>query len=124
MVDSSMAGDTLVFHFSGHGTTFNDLDDYGRPTEYERTEALCPFDYSEGKVVFTDDLNAVCEGIPPSVYMTIFLDCSFSGVVTRVVTERLRSHSSPVKQASTLSPVYSFNDCGISCLRGQPSPSG
>jgi Caspase domain len=84
LVDSSTAGDSIVFQFSGHGTTFRVLDSYGRPTQYESTSVLCPVDYAEGKVIFNDDMDAVFQRIPVGVNMTIFLDCCFSGVVTRI----------------------------------------
>jgi len=57
LVDSATAGDSLVFHFSGHGV--QKLDSNGDEADgYD--EALCPVDFEDprGGVILDDEINA------------------------------------------------------------------
>jgi hypothetical protein len=84
LIGSSVAGDVLVFQFSGHGTHFQALDQTGRVVENEKVEAVCPFDYFAGKVIFSADMLELFAETPEGVSLTCFLDCSYTGVITRV----------------------------------------
>ncbi|KAF8169312.1 peptidase C14, caspase domain-containing protein [Mycena galopus ATCC 62051] len=80
-------GDNLLFHFSGHGSS------YERELGRLRTEALCPCDRTPGDQHSTDFvpdisdrelniiLSEICRKKGPN--LTVILDCCFSGGATR-----------------------------------------
>ena len=84
LVARSTAGDLLVFQFSGHGTTLPDrnADELGGDTP-QQDEAICPYDFTEGRFLLDDDLAAVYAGIGDDVGVTNFIDCCHSGSITR-----------------------------------------
>jgi hypothetical protein len=79
MIGASTAGDVLVFQFAGDGTVFEALDERGRPIADHRVEAICPFDYDDGKVIFSSDMSTLFAEVPDGVALTCFLDCSYQG---------------------------------------------
>ena len=84
VVTSSRAGDVVVFQYAGHGTTLPDLDgdEAGEDTP-DHDEALCPFDFAEGKFVIDDDVAEVFRQLPDEVNLTCFIDCCHSGTISR-----------------------------------------
>jgi hypothetical protein len=84
LIRSSRPGDVVVFQFAGHGTTVPDrnADELGGDSP-RNDEALCPIDFTEGRLVIDDDLAALFRGIPDSVRVTSFIDACHSGSVTR-----------------------------------------
>jgi uncharacterized caspase-like protein len=78
VVSSSVAGDEILIHYSGHGTqvfdTNMDEDDY-----YD--EALYLYD----RPVRDDELNVILSGLKEGVTCTIMLDSCFSGDGTKRV---------------------------------------
>jgi hypothetical protein len=86
LVDSSRAGDVLVFQYSGHGTTLPDVntDEVGGDTA-GKDEAICPQDFAEGRFLIDDDIGEVFDRIPQEVNVTCFIDCCHSGTITRFV---------------------------------------
>jgi hypothetical protein len=84
MVQSSKAGDVVVFQYSGHGTQLPDLDgDEDAGDTPGQDEALCPFDYDSGAFFIDDDVGEIFSTIPPGVNVTCFMDCCHSGTITR-----------------------------------------
>ena len=73
-----------MFQFAGHGTTVpdRDFDELGGDSP-SNDEALCPIDFTEGRLIVDDDLAAVFRGIPDGVRVTSFIDACHSGSVTR-----------------------------------------
>ena len=82
LIDQASAGDALVFQFAGHGTQVDDLDGDERDG---KDEALCPFDWGEGRLIIDDDLRAIFVRLPAGVSCTCFVDCCHSGTITRLV---------------------------------------
>lgn len=84
LVSRSVAGDLIVFQFSGHGTTLPDrnADEAGGDTPLQ-DEAICPYDFTEGHFLLDDDVAAVYAGIGDGVGVTNFIDCCHSGSITR-----------------------------------------
>ncbi|MPY91449.1 MAG: peptidase C14 [Luteitalea sp.] len=84
MVRSSRPGDVVVFQFAGHGTAVPDrsADELGGDSP-DDDEALCPIDFTEGRLVVDDDLAAIFQRIPDGVHVTAFIDCCHSGSITR-----------------------------------------
>jgi hypothetical protein len=84
MVQSSQAGDVLVFQYSGHGTQLPDLDgDEAEGDTPGLDEALCPINYASGAFLIDDDVGEIFSLIPPRVNVTCFMDCCHSGTISR-----------------------------------------
>ena len=83
LVQSSSAGDVLVFQYSGHGTTVPDLT---RRTVDGVEEAMVPADFSANnpKLLMDFDLGAIFNTLPGGVNLTCFIDCCHSGTILRM----------------------------------------
>lgn len=84
LVTSSRPGDVIVFQYSGHGTTVPDVsgDEQGGDTS-DTDEAICPYDFAEGRLLIDDDIGAIFNGLPSGVNLTCFMDCCHSGTISR-----------------------------------------
>ena len=80
LIRSSSTGDVVVFQYAGHGT---ELPDENGDEETDKDQALCPFDFAQGRFVIDDDVAEIFGGIPESVNVTCFIDCCHSGTITR-----------------------------------------
>jgi hypothetical protein len=75
LISGVTAGDTIVMHYSGHGSQ---MTSNSEPDGYE--EIICPIDLDWMKKVITDkDLAAVFNRVPAGVNTTVILDCCHSG---------------------------------------------
>jgi metacaspase-1 len=74
-------GDSLVFHYSGHGSQVPDKN--GDETTDRLDEILCPYDLDWDHPLTDDDLAAACAGVPPGTLLTVILDCCHSGTGLR-----------------------------------------
>ncbi|MCU1262332.1 MAG: peptidase caspase catalytic subunit p20 [Bryobacterales bacterium] len=83
MVQSSRAGDVLVFQYSGHGTTVPDST--GRTVDGIE-EAMVPVDFNVDtpKLLMDFDVAAIFTALPAGVNLTCFIDCCHSGTITRM----------------------------------------
>ncbi len=81
LIDGSVAGDSLVFQYAGHGTRVTDVDGDEKDGI---DEALVPFDYQSGEFLIDDDLGKVYDTLPPGVSLTLFMDCCHSGSINRL----------------------------------------
>lgn len=71
------AGDTLVFHYSGHGTRITDTN--GDEAD-KMDEVIVPLDYNRAGVITDDWLYTnMCCKIPKDATLYGFLDCCHSG---------------------------------------------
>lgn len=80
LVDGAQPGDTLFFHFSGHGSQVIDskYDSDEEPDGLD--EIICPVDLDwREKVIKDDDLKRVFDKVPAGVNLTVVLDCCHSG---------------------------------------------
>ena len=77
LITGSVAGDVLVFHYSGHGSQY--------PSETEEDgfeEIICPIDLNwKDKVITDNTLKQIFSKVPPGVNTTLFLDCCHSGTM-------------------------------------------
>ena len=80
LVNSSVAGDVIVFQYAGHGTHVPDLNG---DEEDGEDEALCPVDFATGALYIDDDVAVALAKIPEGVNMTCFMDCCHSGTNSR-----------------------------------------
>jgi len=76
-------GDSLVFHYSGHGSQVPDL--HSDETTDRLDEILCPYDLDWDHPLTDDDLAAACAGVPRGALLTVILDCCHSGTGLRDV---------------------------------------
>ena len=81
LVDGAAAGDSLVFHFSGHGV--QKLDNNGDEADgYD--EALCPLDFEDprGGVILDDEINAtIVRPLGRGVKLHAVVDTCHSGTI-------------------------------------------
>lgn len=75
-IAEAQSGDTLVFTYSGHGTSVADKN--GDEAD-GKDEAMCLYD----KFLVDDDIRSVLDGVKEGVKFTIISDSCFSGTVTR-----------------------------------------
>jgi len=74
-------GDSLVFHYSGHGSQVPDRN--GDETTDRLDEILCPYNLDWDHPLTDDDLAAACAGVPKGALLTVILDCCHSGTGLR-----------------------------------------
>lgn len=80
LVDGAAPGDSLVFHYSGHGSQVPDRNGDERDG---LDEILCPYDLDWAHPLTDDDLSAVVAPIPKGALLTVILDCCHSGTGLR-----------------------------------------
>lgn len=79
LVQGCRAGDSLVFHYSGHGSqqrNYNgdEVDGYD--------ETLCPLDYETQGMIVDDEINAtIVRPLPSGVKLHAIIDACHSGTV-------------------------------------------
>jgi metacaspase-1 len=84
LVKDAVAGDVLIFYYSGHGSQVADLDDNEELDRYD--EIICPWDISwrDNKYVTDDQLyDYFTKKLPVGVRTDVILDSCFSGTATR-----------------------------------------
>ena len=74
-------GDSLVFHYSGHGSQVPDRN--GDEATDRLDEILCPYDLDWDHPLTDDDLAAACANVPQGALLTVILDCCHSGTGLR-----------------------------------------
>ncbi|XP_031502847.1 metacaspase-1-like [Nymphaea colorata] len=77
LVHGCQPGDSLVFHFSGHGSQIRDID--GDEVDgYDET--LCPLDFETEGMLVDDELNAtLVRPLPCGARLHAIIDCCHSG---------------------------------------------
>ena len=79
LVQGCQPGDSLVFHYSGHGSqqrnyTGDEVDGYD--------ETLCPLDFKTQGMIVDDEINAtIVRPLPRGVRLHAFIDACHSGTV-------------------------------------------
>ncbi|ORX61219.1 hypothetical protein BCR36DRAFT_579249 [Piromyces finnis] len=79
LVKDIKAGDSLVFHFSGHGQSVLDKDG----DEWDGfDESILPCDYTKkGRIIDDDIYHLLVEPIPKGCKLTTIFDCCHSGTI-------------------------------------------
>lgn len=80
LVSGAKKGDTLVFHYSGHGSQM--LDASGDEGD-KKDETICPHDFATAGMIKDDDLRAVISGLAKGANLDVLLDSCHSGSGTR-----------------------------------------
>ncbi len=84
LVATASGGDTLVFHYSGHGSQVPDENEDEGSDRMD--EVICPRDFSwDGCWISDDDLSEVFARLPKDVHLEVLLDCCHSGTGTREI---------------------------------------
>jgi hypothetical protein len=96
-------GDSLVFHYSGHGSQVPDRN--GDETTDRLDEILCPYDLDWKRPLTDDDLAAACADVPKGVLLTVILDCCHSGTGLRDFALPGNLHD-PVRPTRPANPVH------------------
>jgi hypothetical protein len=79
LVADAKSGDSLFFHYSGHGGSQRDTDG---DEEDGMDETLIPVDYEKSGQIVDDELHAILvAGLPVGVRLTAIMDCCHSGSV-------------------------------------------
>lgn len=79
LVQGVQSGDSLVFHFSGHGSrqrdyNMDEIDGYD--------ETLCPVDYATEGMIVDDEINAtIVRPLPHGAKLHAIMDACYSGTV-------------------------------------------
>ena len=80
LIAGAKKGDTLVFHYSGHGSYV--LDASGDEPD-KKDETICPHDYATAGMIKDDDLAEVLGKLPAGVNLDVVFDSCHSGSTTR-----------------------------------------
>ena len=82
LLSGSSSGDTLVLHYSGHGSYVKDTD--GDEID-KKDEVIVPVDYAKNGVIRDDELyNLTIKRLLPGVKLYAFFDSCYSGSVLDV----------------------------------------
>lgn len=84
LVGDAGPGDSLVFHYSGHGTQVRDVS--GDELSDNLDEIICPYDLDWNNPFTDDDMAEICKGVPKGALLTVILDCCHSGTGLREFT--------------------------------------
>jgi len=83
LVTSVTSGDTILFHYSGHGSQVV-TNNWTNTREADgRDEILCPYDLDWDDPLRDNDLNEIFRKVPSGVHTIIILDCCHSGTGLR-----------------------------------------
>lgn len=79
LVQDAKQGDTLLFHYSGHGTSIADQDG---DEDDGLDEALVPMDYARAGLLRDDDIYKILiQRLPEGVKLVCICDCCHSGTI-------------------------------------------
>jgi len=81
LVSDAEPGDSLVFHYSGHGSQVRDA--HGDELSDNLDESICPYDLDWDHPFTDDDLAEICREVPKGTLFTVILDCCHSGTGLR-----------------------------------------
>lgn len=111
LLDGAKSGDTLLFHYSGHGTQIpervgDEIDGLD--------ECIVPYDFDFDAPGLTDnDFRELFGNLPAGVKLMVILDCCHSGTGTRGDSIKVRGFLPPM---DILNRVYEFT------FEGSPLP--
>ena len=123
LVSNTQPGDTLFFHFSGHGTQVPSDD----PSETDGLdEAIVPTDMN---IIVDDDLRVILCKVPLGSHLTMLADCCHSGTMLDHKLCKLGDGAKAAGQTTVRMPLpgRSINKCALGsaykpCFLRQPLP--
>ncbi|XP_058214285.1 metacaspase-1-like [Rhododendron vialii] len=79
LVQGCQSGDSLVFHYSGHGSQLRDMN---RDEMDGYDETLCPLDYDTEGMILDDEINAtIVRPLPHGAKLHAIIDACHSGTI-------------------------------------------
>lgn len=110
LVTATQPGDTLFFHFSGHGTQVPADDPHEEADGLD--EAIVPTDMN---IIVDDDLRVIFCRLPLGAHLTMLADCCHSGTMLDHNTCRLPDTKKAVGQSAvvTFPQGRSINKCAL-----------
>lgn len=112
LLDGARAGDSLLLHYSGHGTQVPDR--IGDEVD-GLDECIVPYDFDfDAPGLIDDDFKELFGGLPAGVKLTVIFDCCHSGTGTRGGDIKVRGFMPPM---DILNRIYEFN-----FIEGSPFP--
>jgi hypothetical protein len=82
LISKGGTGDTLVFHYSGHGSQVRCTE--GDELADGLDEIICPWDFDwDGTFIKDDDFAALFAGLKKGASLEVILDSCYSGTGTR-----------------------------------------
>jgi len=94
LVSGVKAGDTIMFHYSGHGSQ---VPDRNRDEADGLDECICPvdIDFYRGIYITDDELNSIFSQVSNIANVEVILDCCHSGTGLRSLTPNFSSRHLP-----------------------------
>lgn len=130
LVSGATAGDSLFFHFSGHGSQVADTSSSGGAAETDgMDETLVPSDWASpgsgggGMIVDDEVFQSLVEPLPEGVRLTACFDACHSGTAADLpYTFRASTKAGAGGAGAGAGPVYAASkaDALISALTGRP----
>ena len=111
LIASGSSGDTLVFHYSGHGSQVADPE--GDEAD-GKDEIICPYDFDWDKsYIKDDDFARIFKDLKKGVTLEVILDSCHSGTGTREMILDRKSLAGPEggKLASSRLTTESLTGC-------------
>jgi hypothetical protein len=91
LVTGAAPGDTIFFHYSGHGSQVMSNDWTNTDEADGRDEILCPVDLDWNDPIRDHDLGRIFKLVPAGVHVLVVLDCCHSGTGLRNSLKKLGS---------------------------------
>ena len=87
LISNAKTGDTILFHYSGHGAQVPDHANLPSRKADGLTEVLCPVDFNfyNGTYITDHELHSLFSLLPEGVVAEVILDCCHSGTALRDV---------------------------------------
>ncbi len=81
LIQGAKSGDSLFFHYSGHGATSKDVSPETDEADGQ-DETLVPLDYQSAGMIVDDEIfDMLVAPLPKGVRLTAVMDCCHSGSV-------------------------------------------
>ena len=110
LVASGTPGDTLVFHYSGHGSQVADVE--GDEPADNKDEIICPWDFDwDRNFIKDDDFARIFKDLRKGVTLEVILDSCHSGTGTREIILDRKSLSAFADRPLTLPGLWSSPHC-------------
>ncbi len=112
LVASGSPGDTLVFHYSGHGSQVADPE--GDEAD-SKDEIICPYDFDwDRSYIKDDDFARIFQGLKKGAALEVILDSCHSGTGTReMILDRRSLASLDGARLSGLGTAGSLTEAGL-----------